>query len=147
MLDFKGAYLLLSLHFPTVSTTTYSSASNKFKASRPRALMGIFDRVANLISSTMSALDLDLQLEEEPSNGPTVEDVLLVKDIFREFTPLPLEIVDEIIDYAEYWPHTTTSAPRYTQAVGGDKGAENRFVVCHSVCLNLHLSCPKMKLF
>lgn len=38
---------------------------------------------------------------------PTVEDVLEVKDILGDAAKLPIEIIDNIIDFAEYWPRTS----------------------------------------
>lgn len=39
------------------------------------------------------------------SYSPTVKDVFRVKATLR--AKLPLEIIDVIIDFAEYWPHVT----------------------------------------
>lgn len=51
--------------------------------------------------------------------SPSPNDVLEVKDVLLKASLLPLEIVDMIIDYAEYWPRTTVSTAVETFAVGG----------------------------
>ncbi|TAQ86214.1 hypothetical protein B7494_g5466 [Chlorociboria aeruginascens] len=60
---------------------------------------------------------------------PTVEDVLSVKKILQDMhngPHLPMELVDAIIDVAEYWPHTTTSMDTTIRVFSHD---ENRFVL------------------
>jgi len=39
---------------------------------------------------------------------PTIKDVLVVKAMLKTALRLPLEIVDSIVDHAEYWPHTSS---------------------------------------
>ncbi|KAM7201943.1 hypothetical protein V8F20_004651 [Naviculisporaceae sp. PSN 640] len=45
---------------------------------------------------------------------PTVLDVIVVKEMLHKALNLPPELVDSIVDLAEYWPHTTTEID-YTQ--------------------------------
>ncbi|EPE35268.1 hypothetical protein GLAREA_10965 [Glarea lozoyensis ATCC 20868] len=54
-------------------------------------------------------------LESEPSEpfSPTADDVVEVKKFFLESAKLPLELVDAIIDQAEYWPHTRSVFHRH----------------------------------
>lgn len=42
-------------------------------------------------------------------SGPTIQDVLQVKALLQRasIAVLPLEVIDMIIDFAEYWPHTS----------------------------------------
>jgi hypothetical protein len=40
---------------------------------------------------------------------PTIQDVLSVKEDLIKAFHLPAELVDDVVDYAEYWPHTTTT--------------------------------------
>lgn len=43
---------------------------------------------------------------------PTISDVLAVKSLlltFPQSSRLPIELIDIIIDYAHYWPHTSTT--------------------------------------
>lgn len=39
---------------------------------------------------------------------PTIEDVLKAQEILASISHLPVELIDLIIDYAEYWPHTVS---------------------------------------
>lgn len=53
---------------------------------------------------------------------PTVQDVLLVKSILAyqpRSSPLPIELIDQIIDDAEYWPHVHASLTEPVTASGG----------------------------
>jgi hypothetical protein len=62
--------------------------------------------------------------------SPSPNDVLEVKNVLLEAFTLPLEIIDLVIDYAEYWPRTTVSTVGETFAVGGYGNArEDSFVV------------------
>jgi hypothetical protein len=74
----------------------------------------------------------------EPSNAqlqfqsPTPRDVLLVKKILLEKARLPLELVDTIIDCAEYWPCTTTirqTTPDTEITIRAGGRNENQFLV------------------
>ncbi|CAD6444105.1 af724416-380e-4b7f-9561-d406b960dbf8 [Sclerotinia trifoliorum] len=77
-----------------------------------------YNTISNIMSSTYnnkepeSPLLLSMQLFDADRFLPSVEDVLEVKKIFfnaAKETRLPLEIIESIIDLAEYWPHATTS--------------------------------------
>jgi hypothetical protein len=58
---------------------------------------------------------------------PSVEDVLAVKDTLGRIAPLPQELLDAIIDSAEYWPHTSTSTTHSSMVRSG--ADENQFLV------------------
>ncbi len=61
---------------------------------------------------------------------PSVHDVLTVKDILLGFTAnLPLEIVDAIIDEAEYWPRNVCQSFTLARVAGGVGPDESRLVV------------------
>ena len=57
---------------------------------------------------------------------PSIQDVLDVKAFLFEKATLPVELLDTIIDYAEYWPHTTVKTTTSTTA-GANR--EDRFIV------------------
>ncbi|KAH7903139.1 hypothetical protein BJ138DRAFT_199934, partial [Hygrophoropsis aurantiaca] len=39
---------------------------------------------------------------------PTIANIIQVKDIFSQTSPpLPIELIDQIIDDASYWPHSS----------------------------------------
>lgn len=71
---------------------------------------------------------------ESTAHEPTIADVLVVKAMLIKALNLPAELVDAIVDLAEYWPHTTTEAS-FDGGVpvargGGDRhGKENVFLV------------------
>lgn len=83
---------------------------------------------------------------------PSVADVLVVKAmlaqaLLAESSRLPPEIVDVIVDLAEYWPHTTaelndtTMIARGNQPSGRSSGdGEDVFLVCTS-----HRTSPLLK--
>ncbi len=79
------------------------------------------------------------QLDTEPVSPwryePTFSDVIVVKAMLSKALTVPAEIVDQIVDFAEYWPHTTAdSGPAndinmYKIVRGGQAGAENELLV------------------
>jgi hypothetical protein len=61
---------------------------------------------------------------------PTVADVLVVKAMLTKGLSLPVEVIDTIVDLAEYWPHTTTRTNLVPLARGGSRrGREDVFAV------------------
>lgn len=63
-----------------------------------------------------------------PSYGPSVKDVLHVKNLLHIISSFPIELIDKIIDFAEYWPHSTTSTSSRIRIGHGSN--ENQYVVC-----------------
>jgi hypothetical protein len=57
--------------------------------------------------------------------SPKADDVVEVKKLFLEHFKFPLELIDSIIDLAEYWPHTTSVFHRPRK----ENGAENALYV------------------
>lgn len=45
---------------------------------------------------------------DKNSYDPSVDDVLYIKNLLHSISSCPLELIDTIIDLAEYWPRTTT---------------------------------------
>ncbi|KAF2397095.1 hypothetical protein EJ06DRAFT_559224 [Trichodelitschia bisporula] len=63
-----------------------------------------------------------------PEYEPSILDVLVVKAMLYAGTPLPLPIIYEILDKAEYWPHTTTGVTYpypHKQIMEGDFSENN----------------------
>jgi hypothetical protein len=109
---------------------------------------------AALRNTTLSIFNPPLSAEnirpdaavERKHNGPlspTGDDVVAVKKLFLESRKLPLELIDSIVDMAEYWPHTrsvfrrekgdnNSENPLYVKS--GDEG-ENRLLVGTSTLL------------
>lgn len=71
-------------------------------------------------------------MKEKPFSAdryrPSTQDVVSVKKSLMGLQ-LPLELIDTIIDRAEYWPHITTvrSGTQISARAGTDN--ENRFIV------------------
>jgi len=73
---------------------------------------------------TASGKEETIAVEHQPS----VQDVLEVKTFLFEKAALPVELLDTIIDYAEYWPHTTVRTTTSTTVMSG-ASRENQFIV------------------
>ncbi|KAF7955949.1 hypothetical protein EAE96_004870 [Botrytis aclada] len=68
-------------------------------------------------------LSLNMQFYDSERYQPSLEDVLTVINILFTLhpeSPLPLELIDSIIDLSEYWPHTTTEG-----VLGQEEGNQN----------------------
>lgn len=78
--------------------------------------------------AAMEALNPTESIHESASTfeGPLLQDVLTVKGILLESYKLPIEIIDTIIDFAEYWPHTTVVADNHVNA---GRMSEDTFVI------------------
>lgn len=66
---------------------------------------------------------------------PSVQDVLLIKDVLSKRSKLPLKIVDSIIDIAEYWPHSFTGRQGTVKIYGGkssDRAERGLFPATHT---------------
>lgn len=70
---------------------------------------------------------------ESSACEPSVADVLVVKAMLTKALTLPPELVDTIVDFSEYWPHTSTvrtdNGQRGTLVARGGGREENVFVV------------------
>jgi hypothetical protein len=65
---------------------------------------------------------------EGSAHEPIIADVLVVKAMLTKGLSLPVEIIDTIVDLAEYWPHTTAETSSAPMAHGSST-KENVFVV------------------
>lgn len=75
-------------------------------------------------SSTSSAIS-----DTQPDMfEPTPMDVVVARALLSEGLKLPHEIVLSILDFAEYWPHTSTVLD-HPLTVSSGRGQEDRFVV------------------
>lgn len=62
---------------------------------------------------------------------PSVLDVLVVRAMLNKACSLPPELLDTILDQAEYWPHSTTEWTGGPLTIyGGRTDRENVFLVC-----------------
>ena len=73
---------------------------------------------------------------------PSVFDVVTVKDALHKKSSLPYELVDYIVDLAEYWPHTTTittQATTVTKSITEDLRIVSPAKFCgYEGCSSLH---------
>jgi hypothetical protein len=92
------------------------------------ALGRFFIDTAKVALTALNRVDDSGPLQEFESPSP--KDVLEVKNVLLKAFDLPLEIIDAIIDYAEYWPRTSVSTAGETFAIGGHGNPrEDTFVV------------------
>ncbi|CAG8955753.1 hypothetical protein HYFRA_00011619 [Hymenoscyphus fraxineus] len=101
-------------------------------ASRPPRRHG---RYQYLFNPPLNAENAEESSEDSSTDdteySPTVEDVLDVKQIFVE-RDIPLELIDSIIDFAEYWPHTSSfirSYPDKDIIIRGQSGHEDQLLL------------------
>jgi hypothetical protein len=71
--------------------------------------------------------------EDFEAYEPSVEDVFSVKTMLSGSFELPLELVDTIIDHAEYWPHTSVIRTGEDFTIRAGAGHENQFLVCTQI--------------
>ncbi|OBT57048.1 hypothetical protein VE04_02605 [Pseudogymnoascus sp. 24MN13] len=83
----------------------------------------------NFLTAFSSSLQAINPFSTPPNShiDPTVADVLVVKAMLQSLS-LPLELADAIIDYAEYWPHTSAVLPGIKPACAQGNTRENYFV-------------------
>jgi hypothetical protein len=95
----------------------------------------LFGKSLRTIDKNMAQPNEKQSLPPTTESGPrqtSVKDVLEVKQLLFEKFKLPQELIDVVIDFAEYWPHTTSITsnspdnPNYVRS-GGER--ENYFLV------------------
>ena len=96
---------------------------NTFFRPRPGHVAGGVDRIQDEKRET-----LENQEDFEPYK-PSVEDVFSIKTMLSGSFQLPLELVDTIIDHAEYWPHTSVIRTGEDFTIRAGIGHENQFLV------------------
>ena len=110
----------------SLGTYVYNSLTNMFSN-------------ANLSDSAKAA---GKRRRGEYENGyyhPSVDDVMTAKDILLglpKHSLLPLELVDTIIDHAEYWPRTITKTTKEVRVTGSPRREgqeESVFVVSSTI--------------
>ncbi|KAI9762849.1 MAG: hypothetical protein M4579_000202 [Chaenotheca gracillima] len=73
-----------------------------------------------------------------PHHDPTISDVLEVRSSFSTLSSrlrLPPELVDLVLDYASYWPHTVTSTKKALKASGGHSNGGGQEGHANKICL------------
>jgi len=80
----------------------------------------------SLLKYIPGSTNMATQFYSPDRHFPSPHDVVEVKQELLSRIHLPLELIDTIIDYAEYWPRTVTTRGSVIVASGRD---ENRFLV------------------
>lgn len=86
------------------------------------------DTIRYFSQSIFGNLPTAVNNSESDPYKPSVSDVLVVKAFLCASHTLPLELIDTIIDAAEYWPHTTTTRSTQVQ-IHGNSNDSNQLVV------------------
>jgi hypothetical protein len=84
--------------------------------------------VWNLFTTLSTAL-LETMAGTPNQYIPSPEDVLVVKQILIKKGKLPLELVDAIIDSADYWVKTTTCRTNGEVSILSGRERENKLLV------------------
>lgn len=103
-------------------------------------LSSIFKTLTTNMVNPLSAGDPAPQEQHEIDRSvdpyePTAMEVIFVRAMLEKALQLPSEIINNIIDYAEYWPHTSTVVdysnwPGQQRVVhAGEPSTENVFLV------------------
>lgn len=71
--------------------------------------------------------------EGDKSYQPSIVDVAVVKAMLYRAKKLPADLIDTILDMAEYWIHTSTHLDERISVMGGSEARENRFLVSISL--------------
>lgn len=116
--------------------TGYVMHRSPFTRNRNRTVLPTFPQqhTEPETSSKPSGSSLDTHDESRLGHGnqdfyPSMEDVLEVRDLLRQMRPsarrsVPDEVVDMIIDEAEYWPSVVTSLNTTPFVIGADDDKE-----------------------
>jgi hypothetical protein len=94
-------------------------------------MLGVTSFLFNTLTAALFGPEMDDIDSSTPPHGPSIGDVLLVKDVLFRKLGLPLEIIDVVIDFAEYWPHTSTirTGGEEIKVRAGRPLTENQFIV------------------
>lgn len=97
-------------------------------------LSGLFNRHVHGLDPAEQSQRIEKKDEMSGPNKtgtfePSPLDVIVVKAMLQEALKLPLEVILPLLDFAEYWPHTTSVLDRQVGARGGDRTRENRFLL------------------
>lgn len=99
--------------------------------------------VPSIVWSALRALSLtevprdspvQRQIEGDKSGyQPSIVDVAVVKAMLYRAKKLPADLIDTILDMAEYWIHSSTHLDERISVMGGSEARENRFLVSISL--------------
>ena len=94
------------------------------------SLWNIFNTMSTALFGIMDeTLDpTNLPIYDSDRYVPSIKEVLAVKRILTKKGELPLELVDTIIDFAEYWVRTTTCRTGRDLIVQSGRERENKLL-------------------
>lgn len=95
--------------------------------------------VPGIIWSALRALNLNEVVRDSPTRRdssassdspyePSLVDIALVKAMLIRAKQLPPDLVDAVLDMAEYWAHSATRLDERIGILGGNEERENRFL-------------------
>lgn len=91
-------------------------------------------------SNSSSSNDAAASSKDQPQPyEPSVLDVVVAKIMLQQGLKLPPEVVLSILDFAEYWPHTSAVLNRSLNATAG-RPSQNLFVVRNAPSFYLTLA-------
>ncbi|KAL7934721.1 hypothetical protein V8C35DRAFT_301680 [Trichoderma chlorosporum] len=86
--------------------------------------------IPTVVWSALRALNIvDAPGEAERNYEPSLVDVAVVKAMLYRAKKLPPDLVDAILDMAEYWLRSTTRLDESIEIIGSNKRRENRFLL------------------
>jgi len=89
----------------------------------------LYDTSSTFLYSTMEgSSETAATVYDYSRYSPSVNDVMSVKSFMFELFNLPIELIDSIIDTAEYWPHSTTITSDGT-TIRAQRDRENQFIL------------------
>jgi hypothetical protein len=91
----------------------------------------LFSSLSTTLFGTMDETPdhANMPIYDSDRYAPSVQDILAVKRILIKTGELPLELVDTIIDFAEYWVRSTTLRTDRKIQVQSGPGHENMLLV------------------
>jgi hypothetical protein len=95
------------------------------------SVWNLFNTVSTALFGAMDEIPdpANVPLYDSDRYVPSIQDVLAVKQVLNKKGHLPLELVDTIIDFAEYWVRTTTCRTGGEITVNAGQEWENKLLV------------------
>lgn len=90
--------------------------------------LGLDDRAGSSPQRTVSQPGSDASDDPSHVHEPSAMDVVVTKMMLQQGLRLPPEVVLSVLDFAEYWPHSTAVMDRSLTVTSGGE-SENAFIV------------------
>ncbi len=97
----------------------------------PAALMS---QIGRMVSGRSSSSEPDPEKSPSVPYEPLVIDIIVVRTMLVRRLRLPLDIIESILDYGEYWAHSTNSIDYMEEhksplRIMGSSQSEDKFLV------------------